>query len=233
MRVVAACCITGYMSSLRSIPAFGGLDAGVLAAVARDSRPVCFDAGAVLRRAGQSADAVVLLLAGTVVASFLARSGAQMWPARWTGPAIVDKPAVLTGRAGSTSLVAATAGEARLLPRPRFLQLLADQPSVGRHVLGHLADDVLEQRRLLVAALTLPASGRVAGWLLATAVADPVADPIAWRGSQQQLGHLLGLSRVTVNRALRTLTRAGAVQQTPRGIRVLDRTLLASFVSPQ
>jgi CRP/FNR family transcriptional regulator, cyclic AMP receptor protein len=53
---------------------------------------------------------------------------------------------------------------------------------------------------------------------------------VAWRGSQEQLARLLGLSRVTVNRALARLAQAGAVRLTARGIVIADRIRLDAFV---
>lgn len=72
--------------------------------------------------------------------------------------------------------------------------------------------------------MTLPAVAQVAAWLGAQ---DP-ADRVAWRGTQEQLGRALGLSRVTVNRALGRLAGLGAIERTPRGVVVIDRGRLDS-----
>ncbi|MDG4833311.1 Crp/Fnr family transcriptional regulator [Solwaraspora sp. WMMD1047] len=215
------------MVSLDAIPALRSLSGTALATVSRQARPVRLPAGAVLRPAGTRADGVVLLLAGSVVAAHAASSGVEVWPERWVGPALVDKAAVLAGGRSSTALVATTAVTARLLPRQPFLRLLATEPSVRQHVLGQLARDVLSGQRQLAQAVTLPAVARVAAWL----VAQDAADQVAWRGSQDQLARMLGLSRVTVNRSLARLAGAGVVRLTPRGIVVADRTGLASFTS--
>ncbi|MFI6265360.1 Crp/Fnr family transcriptional regulator [Micromonospora sp. NPDC051006] len=201
------------------IPALRGLSTVELEAVARDSRAVRFGAGAMIRPAGEQANAVVLLLSGTVVATHTAPTGGEVWPEQWTGPAIVDKSAVLDGGTPSTGLVAITGVIARLLPRIRFLRLLDDEQSVRRHVLGQLARDAMASRRRLAQAVTLPAVAQVAAWLNAQ---DP-ADRVAWRGSQEQLARMLGLSRVTINRALARLTAAGAVRLTGQGIVIDDR----------
>jgi hypothetical protein len=88
-----------------------------------------------------------------------------------------------------------------------------------------LAADVTATQSRLAQAVTLPAVAQVAAWLQAQ---DP-ADRVAWRGSQEQLGRLLGLSRVTVNRALARLTGAGAVALTGKGVVVIDRERLGSW----
>jgi CRP/FNR family cyclic AMP-dependent transcriptional regulator len=45
------------------------------------------------------------------------------------------------------------------------------------------------------------------------------------------LARVLGLSRVTVNRALARLSQAGAVELTPYGILIADRTRLNTFAA--
>jgi CRP/FNR family cyclic AMP-dependent transcriptional regulator len=157
-----------------------------------------------------------------VAATHVSPSGREVWLGHWVGPAIVDKPAVLDGGTPSAGLVAVTAVSVRLLPRDRFLRLLDEEQSVRDHVLGQLARDLLASRRRLAQAATLPAVAQVATWLNAQ---DP-AGRVAWRGSQEQLARMLGLSRVTVNRALSRLTGAGAVRLTDQGIVVADRERL-------
>jgi CRP-like cAMP-binding protein len=204
------------MTSLAAIPAFTALGAAALDALGADSRPVRYRAGTVVRPGG----AVVLLLAGTMVVDVTAASGARVWPARWEGPVIVDKASVLGGAVPPEELLATTACRVRLLPRSRFLRLLDEEPMVRRHIIARLAREALEQRHRVAQAATVPAVARVAAWL------DGAP---AWRGSQEELAHLLGLSRVTVNRALARLAAAGAVRRVRHGVVVLDRDQLRSF----
>jgi CRP/FNR family transcriptional regulator, cyclic AMP receptor protein len=213
------------MSSLPSIPAFRALSPAALDAVARDSKAVRLGADAVIRHAGDPPSTVVLLLSGTVVASYAGPSGIEVWPARWEGPAIVDKPSVLDGGKSLTGLVAKTECIARLLPRARFLRLLDEEESVRKHVLNRLAQDVLASQQRLTQAVTLSAVAQVAAWLNA----HDRAHAVAWRGSQEDLARALGLSRVTVNRALARLADAGALRLTPHGIVISDHQRLGLF----
>ncbi|GAA3918616.1 hypothetical protein GCM10022629_25930 [Amorphoplanes auranticolor] len=210
-----------------SIPAFGRLGPDELRTLTRRSSPAAFDAGALIRPAGEPVSTVLLLLSGTVAAVHVAASGRQVWTHRWTGPAIADKPATLDTGTPTTGLVAVTAVSARLLSRSGFLQLLDEQASVRTHVLGQLAGDVMTGRRRLAGAVTLPAVAQVAAWLHAQ---EP-AGRIVWRGSQEELARVLGLSRVTVNRALGRLTEAGVVAVTRHGVVVQDRERLAKFAA--
>lgn len=208
------------MTSLAGIPAFVSLPGDVLAGVATQARPVRYRAGSVVRPAGSAPESVLLLLGGTVVAAYTGQAGSQMWPARWGGPAIVDKPSALGGPATAGSLIATTPVAGLLLPHERFLGLLEEHEPVRRHVLGRLAAEALSLRERLADAATLPAVARVARWLLAAG---------AWHGSQEELARALGLSRVTVNRALGRLAGAAAVRLTPGGVRVADPARLAAY----
>jgi CRP/FNR family cyclic AMP-dependent transcriptional regulator len=216
-----------FLAALGSIPALRTLTPTALADLSHDSRPARYHPGTVIRPAGQQARSVVLLLAGTVVAAYTGSAGTQVWPARWDGPAVVDKPSILGGGIPLTALVATTVCAVRLLPPARFLQLLDEEPSVRRHVLGHLARDALAGRDQLALSATRPAVAQVAAWLLAHGAIAPAT---AWRGSQEELARTLGLSRVTVNRALRRLTQAGAVRRGPRGLSIVDFDSLGSFL---
>jgi CRP-like cAMP-binding protein len=211
------------MSSLASVPALRALTPEALEALAGRTRAARFAAGTVLRPAGEVARSVVFLLSGTVVATHLRSTGSEVWPEQWVGPAIVDKPAVLDGGPPVTGLTALTTISVRLLDRAGFLNLLEQEQSVRAHVLARLARDAMGSRRRFVQAVTLPAVAKVALWL------SEQPGRVAWPGSQDQLAHLLGLSRVTTNRALARLVRAGAVDLTGRGIVIADRTRLAAF----
>jgi CRP-like cAMP-binding protein len=214
------------MSTLASIPALRALAPTALEALAGRTRTARFAAGTVLRPVDEVARFVMFLLSGTVVATHGGSAGVEVWPERWAGPAIVDKAAVLDGSPPSTGLMAMTTVSVRLLPRAGFLRLLEEERSVREHVLAQLARDAMTGRRRLAQAVTLPAVALVAVWL-----SEQNRDQrVAWRGSQEQLARVLGLSRVTVNRALARLTQAGAVELSARGIVIADRVRLDAFV---
>lgn len=72
---------------------------------------------------------------------------------------------------------------------------------------------------------TGPAEARLAAWLLEeAATAADGRDPLP--GTQQDLGDLLGVTRVTVNRALARLRRDGLIEVAPGSVTVLAPALL-------
>jgi CRP-like cAMP-binding protein len=207
------------------MPALRTVSQPVLDAIAVAARPVRYPADAVIRPAGRRATGVVLLLSGTVVARYPTPAGAELWTDRCTGPRIVDKLAVLGEEIPSYGLLALTAVTGHLLPTATFKALLDNHATVRAHVLAQLARDLTATRDRLVEAVALPATVRVAAWLHAQ---EPTSGPV-WRGPQEHLARFLGLSRVTVNRAIAQLSRRGAIRATPHGIVVIDRRRLADL----
>jgi CRP/FNR family transcriptional regulator len=123
--------------------------------------------------------------------------------------------------------VATTPGRALVLSAPAFRTLLRQQPPVREHVLRYLARQVGQGRDALAARAADAAGRRLARWLLAASAPDATL-AVRLPAGQQGLAEELGLSRVTVNRALRQLARAGTISIRPRAIVVLNPAELAS-----
>ncbi|MEV4656590.1 Crp/Fnr family transcriptional regulator [Micromonospora sp. NPDC049301] len=210
------------MTPLTSIPALRTLPGAAIDDIVRHSQPLRLSAGSVARHHGEPATGVVLLLAGTMVAAHTSRAGAEVWPQRWQAPALVDKVAVLAGGPAPTRLIAATSVVAMLLPRQPFLRLIDKHEVMRNHVLAALAHDVQTAQTRLTQATTLSGVARVAALLDALSRGGAGE----WRGSQDDLARTLGLSRVTVNRALARLVRVGAVRVTTHRVVVTNRLLL-------
>jgi CRP/FNR family transcriptional regulator len=123
---------------------------------------------------------------------------------------------VLDGGGYTATWTAVTAVRVRLLPAGDFRRLLDEEPGVRRHVLRSLAAQVRDREDGLVEAHYADAGARVAAWL-ARQPANPVRLP-----AQERLAEVVGASRVTVNRALRRLHRAGIIRVERGVIVVLD-----------
>ncbi|TDC74105.1 Crp/Fnr family transcriptional regulator [Streptomyces hainanensis] len=185
-------------------------------------------AGQVLRRAGAPATHLLLLLRGTVAATGHTAAGRTVGHGAWTGPRALDKVAVIDGLGHTATLTAVTACDVAALPRDRFLALTDDAATVRAHVLRTLAGEARRQQARFAATATLPAEARLAAWLLAEAARrSDLTIPMPGTGTQQDLAELLGVSRITVNRALACLRRDGLIAPAGRGaVRVLAPELL-------
>ncbi|MDT0318286.1 Crp/Fnr family transcriptional regulator [Streptomyces millisiae] len=211
-------------AALGAVPLLAGVPDDRLrelwAASVRRSLP----AGRTLRHAGAPATHLLLLLRGTVAATGHTAAGRTVRYGESIGPRALDKVAVIDGLGHTATLTAVTPCAVAALPRDRFLALTDDAASVRRHVLRVLAAEARHQQARFTATATLPAEARLAAWLLTEAATRrDSAIPV---GTQQDLADLLGLSRVTVNRALTRLRRDGLIAPAGRSVRVLAPELL-------
>jgi CRP/FNR family transcriptional regulator, cyclic AMP receptor protein len=204
------------------------LPGGLLSGLAAAHPAWRFPAGKVLCRQGDPAGSVLILLDGQATAVTDHADGTRYRYPLMTAPCVFDKAAVLAGTAYPATWTAATAGHALTLSAAQFRALLAEQRPVREHVLRYLAVEVSQVRAALSTRTLGPAAVRVAGWLLAAS--ESAKTPlIRLPAGQQGMAEELGLSRVTVNRALQHLLRIGAVRTRPRAIVVLDPAMLASI----
>ncbi|MDT0342176.1 Crp/Fnr family transcriptional regulator [Streptomyces litchfieldiae] len=201
-------------AALRAVPLLAALPDDQLRALWGASVPREHPAGQVLRRAGAPATHLLLLLRGRVSAGVTTPDGRLVTHGEWTGPRALDKVAVIDGRGHTATLTATTPCLVRALPRDRFLALTDDAPAVRAHVLRVLAAEVRRERARFTAAATRTTEARLADWLLINAGAAGAGGrvPFPGAGTQQDLADHLGVSRVTVNRALARLRRAGLVE---------------------
>jgi CRP/FNR family transcriptional regulator, cyclic AMP receptor protein len=208
------------VEGIRRVPLLAVLPPERLAALAPElpARPVA--PGQVLARAGDVASQLIVVEQGTLVAAHDTREGMRVRLSTVVAPCVVDKVATLAGGAHTATWTAATSGRVRLLSAATLRLLVDEVPAVRDHVLRYLAGEVNRHRHVRVRSADRRPAAQVADWLVeASRRHGPV---VRLPGGQQGLGEELGLSRVTVNRALQALARAGVVRLRPGRIEVLD-----------
>ncbi|MCI3245200.1 MULTISPECIES: Crp/Fnr family transcriptional regulator [Streptomyces] len=210
---------------LREVPLFAALPDDGLRRLWQASVPRRYDRGEVLRAQGEPAEHLLVLLDGRTAASATTSGGRVVRFGAWSGPCALDKVALLDGAGHTATFTALTPCAVRAVPRPRFMALLDDSTAVRAHVLRLLAAQARAQQHRLTDAATLPCEARLAAWLLDTATAD---GQVALDGSQRDLADLLGVTRVTINRALSRLRHDGLIAGPEAGrIKLLAPELLA------
>ncbi|MBO8193461.1 Crp/Fnr family transcriptional regulator [Streptomyces oryzae] len=213
------------------MPLLASLPEGTLRQLWHGSVPHTAPAGQQLRAVGDPATHLLLLLRGQVSATTTTGAGRVIRFGEWAAPCALDKVAVIDGAGHTATLTALTPCTVRSLPRDRFLGLVEDVAAVRAHVLRVLAGFARRQQQQLAATATLPAHARLSAWLLEQAAAGPGATArpgcrVPLPGSQQDLADLLGVTRVTVNRALARLRRDGLIEVEGRTLTVLAPELL-------
>ncbi|RKN16557.1 Crp/Fnr family transcriptional regulator [Micromonospora musae] len=210
---------------LARVPIFRTLNGARLDEIARRHPARSVPAGVVLARDGDRADDFVIVESGTVSATHDTWNGSRVRYAAITGPAVVDKAAVLAGGRHTATWTATTPCRVRRLPASLLRQLIDTVPALRDHVLRHLSEQVNRDRRAMLRRTGRP-EFRVASWLLEAGQERVGRVPLP--GSQEGLGEEIGLSRVSVNRALRGLASSGLLRVEPAAVVILDPPGLAA-----
>ena len=170
---------------------------------------------------GEPARHLVVAETGGLTAVHETAGGRRRRLGEFPAPCAVDKAAVLDGGGHTATWVTTGRSRLRFVPAAEFLALV-DVPAVRAHVFAQLAGRLRAQQEDLVLTSFADAPTRVAAWLVRAA-----APRVRLPGAQQGLAETLGLTRVSMNRALRTLAGEGLVAVEPGAVVVLAPELLA------
>lgn len=208
-------------------PEAPGLPGSPLEGAFRDGRRQRLRPGAVLFNEGDASNRVVLLLSGRVKVSSFADEG-QEAVLGFRGPGdVLGELSAIDGEEHNASVTVVEEGEALVVPAPRFLAALEEQPGLAvallRLVIARLRDADHKRQEFV----SLDVAGRVAGRLveLAETYGQPVdgGTRIGLVLSQRELAGWVGSSREAVNKALAQLQDAGLVAR--EGRRLVIRNL--------
>lgn len=188
-----------------------------LAAVAV-TRDVAADTVVAVR--GEPARHLVVAETGGLTAVVETAGGRRRRLGEFPAPCAVDKAAVLDGGGHTATWVTTARSRLGFVPATEFLALV-DVPAVRAHVFARLASQLRVQQEDLVLTSFADAPTRVAAWLVRAGTSR-----VRLPGAQQGLAELLGLTRVSVNRALGTLAEEGLVAVEPGAVVVLAPELL-------
>lgn len=133
--------------------------------------------------------------------------------------------ALFADRPRVVDAVARSACQLRHISKGRFEAALAADPASMRRLLGALSRQLQETLEVVSAIRRGSSKARIAGLLLTLADNAEEARRIAI--SQEELGELLGLTRASVNAALRDFDQRGLVRRAYRAVEILDRDGLA------
>ncbi len=180
-----------------------------------------YSQGRTIQQRGERADGFWLIVEGSVaVGQYLAdgefRAMAVLGPGDSWG-----ELAMFAGRPRVVDAVARSVCSLRHIRQQAFEQALQDHPAAMRLLLGALSTQLQEILDVTAGIRSGSAKARVAG-MLAT-LAGSLDLPASIEVSQQELGELLGLSRMTVNSALRDYEEVGAIRRHYGRIDVIDR----------
>jgi CRP/FNR family transcriptional regulator len=205
---------------LSDVPLFAPLPPATLARLTAVSPPRTVPADTVVALRGTPAGHLVVAETGGLTAVHETESGHRRRLGEFPAPCAVDKAAVLDGAGHTATWITTATSRLRLVPAREFLALV-NVPEVRTHVFTQLATQLRTAQEDLVLTSFADAPTRVAAWLVRAATPT-----VPLPGAQQGLAESLGLTRVSVNRALRTLTTEGLIQVNRSTVLVLAPELL-------
>lgn len=172
---------------------------------------VRFSDGQLIQQRGDQADGFWLIEEGSVaVGQFLAdgefRGIALLGPGDSYG-----ELALFSRRTRVVDAVSRGQSSMRFIPGATFERMLGDNPQAMRQLLGALAAQLQETIDVMAGIRRGTAQARVAGML--ANLCGKAGGPVRLAIRQQELGELLGLTRATVNGALRKMEEACLIER--------------------
>lgn len=201
-------------------------------ALLRLARPLRLAPGEALFARGQAAEGLCCVLRGALRVGAVQADGSEtvlafIEPGQWFG-----EISLIDGRPRTHDAVADGATELLLVPQAALLAWLQEHPAHWRPI----AELACAKLRMLFGVLEdiahLPLEGRLARrlWLLAHGYGARSGPPRQLlRLPQEQLALMLGVSRQSANKALRTLEARGLIALHYGGIELLDLPALAAL----
>ena len=209
--------------SFAAVPLLRQLPAAAVDELWHSSRPRFTPGGATIIEQGARSDRLILLLAGRASSVASTSDGRAVLLGTWTAPAAIDKVATFSASPHPGTIVAAEPTWWCTLPREVVEDLLDRHPDARRHAMSLVAEAARQARESFIMS-TRPSVSRLATWLLAAE-----HDPILLPRPQDQLAQRLGMTRVTLNRALHHLATAEVIALDGGKVTIQDRRRLQAI----
>jgi CRP/FNR family transcriptional regulator len=223
--------VSDDLDGLAAVPFLGTLTRPRLARLAAVSFVRTVPEGRVVALRGEASTHLLVVETGALTAIRDTAAGQRLRLGEFPAPCAVEKAAVLDGNGYTATWVAATVSRIRSVPAREVLAAVDDVPAARRHVLAHLAFRLRESSDELVSAHFTDAATRTAAWLVRAA--GRTGPRVVLPGAQHGLAEAIGVTRVSVNRSLRTLASEGLIRVEPGAVVITAPELLARRADPE
>lgn len=217
------------LERLHQLSAFRGLPADTLAELARGAAWRDYAPSEVVFLEGETPAGLNFLDHGWLkVVKYSAEGREQVL--RVLGPGeTFNEVAAFANRPNPATAIALEAAGVWQLQHAAVMSLVRSEPDVAQRVIENMADRVIDLVNLVADLSLRTVSGRLARLLLDEAV-DGVASRQRWR-TQADLAARLGTVPDVIQRALRDLEAARAIDVHRSAIRILDRAALEKLAA--
>ena len=177
------------------------------------------DRGDVLVLQGAPTDFVHVLLTGEATSICVTVAGRSVALARWLAPTVIDKVTMFAEAQHPASVSVDTASVWCTLPFAAVRSAIATNPAAQQHALANVTVEARSARNSFVDAAIRSSTARLARWLV---ISMDVGVPITLPSPQERLALQLGMTRVTMNRALHSLAARELIEIDGSTVLVLD-----------
>jgi CRP/FNR family transcriptional regulator, cyclic AMP receptor protein len=209
---------------LLSVPLFRQVPEAELAAVALLLRERSYPKGAVLLSQGDVGDALFLVRSGQVKVSVIAEDGREVILSVLGPGSFFGEMALLDDEPRSAHVIAMESTVLLQLRGEDFRERVKLSPALGVSLLREMSRRLRRADETIASLMLLDVNGRVAHLLLKLAREEggPSGTSIRRRLTHASLGQMLGASRETVSRVMRTLVVGNVIHVTRKEITLLD-----------
>jgi CRP-like cAMP-binding protein len=214
---------------LRNVPLLSSLSETQLEWVASSSRVCRYPKGSIVFHEGDTGDYLLVILRGRVKVVLLGESGHESIIAMLEPPNFLGEVALIDQAPRSATVVAVEETEFLQIASKSFQALISEHPEMAVTVMRHLAKMLRESHEQIRTLSMFDAYGRIVRCLLGMARDRGTVDGnrilIRPRPSQQELARMIGCSRETVTRGLKTLQSTGYVTALGRDLAIEQRAI--------
>jgi CRP/FNR family cyclic AMP-dependent transcriptional regulator len=196
---------------LRNVPLFSGLDETELERLSRVAGRRRAGRGEQVVRAGESADALLILLTGRAKVTNFDEEGREIILA-WLGPGeFFGEMGLIDGSARSASVVAVENCELLTIGKTEFQRCMQDNFQVAQKLMQILVRRLREADRNIESLALLDVYGRVARLLLDMSEEEGGKRLVKQKISKQDMARMIGASREMVSKVMRDLEVGGYI----------------------
>lgn len=196
---------------LRNVPLFSGLDETELERLSRVAGRRRAGRGEQVVRAGESADALLILLTGRAKVTNFDEEGREIILA-WLGPGeFFGEMGLIDGSARSASVVAVENCELLTIGKTEFQRCMQDNFQVAQKLMQILVRRLREADRNIESLALLDVYGRVARLLLDLSEEEGGKRLVKQKISKQDMARMIGASREMVSKVMRDLEVGGYI----------------------
>jgi CRP/FNR family cyclic AMP-dependent transcriptional regulator len=196
---------------LRTVPLFSGLDDSELERLSKVSGRRRAARGEQVVRAGEDAEALLVMLNGRAKVTNFDEEGREIILA-WLGPGeFFGEMGLIDGSPRSASVIAVENCELMVLGKAEFQRCMQDNFQVAQKLMQILVQRLREADRHIESLALLDVYGRVARLLIDMSTEEDGKRVIRKKISKQDMARMIGASREMVSKVMRDLEVGGYI----------------------